>query len=341
MKAIRPLPLFGTLSIIVALAVNLHAQSILSNGLVAHYPLDGNTYDASGNGRSLLNSGAKANSAYSFNGSSSILIETNSADSLVLHEACTFSCWVNIPSTGRYSLVRKDGDALIAFLNLQTNVFYVEVDRNGTEYRGFSEAPPLGSWSMLTATWDGTSFVQYINGQRKASIQNEFPNSLLPTASISVGGSTIYGEFLLGELSDVRIYNRALSTSEVQQLFTYEAGLFVNLIKAVKPSFSNPLLGTNYQLQVSSDMTTRTNQGAWGKGTIFTISSPPALTLTNTGPSVVLTWPTNASGFTLQSTTNLSLPVWTTNFSAPIVINGQNTVTTPISGTQQFFRLSQ
>ena len=57
--------------------------------------------------------------------------------------------------------------------------------------------------------------------------------------------------------------------------------------------------------------------------------------------NLVFTWPTNATGFNLQSTTNLASPVWTTNPVAPVVINGQFTVTNPISGTQQFFRLSQ
>jgi hypothetical protein len=47
------------------------------------------------------------------------------------------------------------------------------------------------------------------------------------------------------------------------------------------------------------------------------------------------------SGYTLQSTTNLDSPVvWTTN-SPPVVVNGQNTVTNPISGKEMFFRLSQ
>jgi hypothetical protein len=55
-----------------------------------------------------------------------------------------------------------------------------------------------------------------------------------------------------------------------------------------------------------------------------------------------LTWPTNAVGFTLQSTTNLHSPAaWVTNSPAPVVINGQNTVTNPISGAQQFYRLRQ
>jgi len=32
---------------------------------------------------------------------------------------------------------------------------------------------------------------------------------------------------------------------------------------------------------------------------------------------------------------------WQTNATAPIAIGGQNVVTNPISGSQQFFRLTQ
>ena len=37
---------------------------------------------------------------------------------------------------------------------------------------------------------------------------------------------------------------------------------YLNLLKAVKPSFSNLLMGTNYQMQVSSDLVNWTNQGS-------------------------------------------------------------------------------
>jgi len=82
--------------------------------------------------------------------------------------------------------------------------------------------------------------------------------------------------------------------------------------------------------------------GVWGNGTIFSISLPPRLTIAPAGANVILTWPTNFTGFTLQSTTNLvSSALWTTGTPGPIVVNGQNAVTNPISGTQQFYRLSQ
>ena len=51
-------------------------------------------------------------------------------------------------------------------------------------------------------------------------------------------------------------------------------------------------------------------------------------------------YPTNATAFTLESATNLVPPVaWQTYSTAPIVISGQNVIISPISGSQQFFRL--
>ena len=89
------------------------------------------------------------------------------------------------------------------------------------------------------------------------------------------------------------------------------------------------------------------NYREWIAGTNPTnrFSSPAQLTITPSGvpPSgIILTWSTNAVGFTLQSTTNLSSPaVWSTNSPAPVVIAGQNTVTNPITGAQKFYRLVQ
>jgi len=265
--------LFGVLTITAALAMQVHAQEWLTNGLVAYYPFNGNANDESGNGRSLANSGAvlttdrfgKPNSAFSFDGSSSMLLQTNNVDSLTLFDGCTLSCWVNLTDNARnYSLVRKDGDASIVVWNeYGRNSFYVEAYTNGggfPTYTGFAEAPPLQQWCMLTATWNKTNFVQYINGQKKVTEQHSAVGNTL-AAKISIGRSPIYNEPLLGNLDDVRIYNRALSDSEVQQLYAIEQPPRIDLIKALKPSCSYLSLGTNYQLQVSA-LNTWTNEGS-------------------------------------------------------------------------------
>jgi uncharacterized repeat protein (TIGR03803 family) len=86
--------------------------------------------------------------------------------------------------------------------------------------------------------------------------------------------------------------------------------------------------------------------GRYGSGTVFSILMQPQLTISASGPNLVLSWPTNYAGFdytgyALQSAASLASPVWNTNLSAPVVVKGLNTVTKPVSGVQEFFRLSQ
>ncbi len=80
-------------------------------------------------------------------------------------------------------------------------------------------------------------------------------------------------------------------------------------------------------------------------GTIFRISlpvNPPSLSILRLQASIVLSWATNETSFTLQSTTNLVAPAtWTPVSGTPTVINGLNAVTNAISATARFYRLSQ
>jgi len=68
----------------------------------------------------------------------------------------------------------------------------------------------------------------------------------------------------------------------------------------------------------------------------------PTLRLSRAGQNVVLAWPTNDSGFTLQSAAALSAaPTWSTVPQAPVV-NGTNfTVTVPLAGGNSLYRLIQ
>jgi len=70
--------------------------------------------------------------------------------------------------------------------------------------------------------------------------------------------------------------------------------------------------------------------------TYTTSASVPQLFINPTLGGVAITWPVGFPGWTLQSTTNLSSLVWTT---VPNSCGNQAVV--PISGPQQFFRLSQ
>ena len=88
--------------------------------------------------------------------------------------------------------------------------------------------------------------------------------------------------------------------------------------------------------------------GIGNNGTIFSLTFPsPQLSIFSVGTNVILTWPSGVPGFdyssfALQSATNLMPPVaWSAVAPLPVLVNGLNTVTNPLAGTQQFYRLSQ
>ncbi len=81
--------------------------------------------------------------------------------------------------------------------------------------------------------------------------------------------------------------------------------------------------------------------GSSSGGTVFSLSLPLELAIVSSGTNVILTWPTNFTGYALQSATNLAPPVaWSAVSPAPVFINGLNTVTNSASrSSQRFFRL--
>jgi hypothetical protein len=70
--------------------------------------------------------------------------------------------------------------------------------------------------------------------------------------------------------------------------------------------------------------------------------SAPALSITNAGTNLVVTWPWSPTVFTFQQTTNLVPPVqWTTVTNAEWITNSVVWVSLPPSGTDSFFRLTR
>ncbi|MEO8425963.1 MAG: hypothetical protein ABI651_02510 [Verrucomicrobiota bacterium] len=70
------------------------------------------------------------------------------------------------------------------------------------------------------------------------------------------------------------------------------------------------------------------------------VEAPPLGINLNPDKTVRVAWTTNAVGFALQSSSNLSLPQWTAVTNAPVVQGDQNTVTEPAVGNR-FYRLAK
>ena len=67
----------------------------------------------------------------------------------------------------------------------------------------------------MAVTYDGTTLRLYVNGvlANSAAITGTLASSNYP---LTIGGDTLYAQYFKGSVDEVRIYNRALSQTEVQ-----------------------------------------------------------------------------------------------------------------------------
>jgi hypothetical protein len=69
-------------------------------------------------------------------------------------------------------------------------------------------------------------------------------------------------------------------------------------------------------------------------------ASPPYLFIAQVGTNAVLSWSTNAAGFSLESNSSVTAPgSWTTVSPGPTVVNGTNYVTNGIGPGNNYYRL--
>lgn len=212
----------------------------LQNGLMAFYPFNGNAGDSSGNGNHGTVNGAipdndRFNNQYNsflFTGSQYI----RNPAFMIEGDQLTISLWVkptNITSNPNYTIIRQEDpvfplgkgpDWLLAFQNRGTLLSFglgnsspkiydeLDVPINSAEY--------ISQWILITAVYDGSKIYLYKNGVKIGEKPKTGIVSL--TSKISAIGSTsgTIEEFFDGQIDDVMIYNRALTSSEVGQIYS-------------------------------------------------------------------------------------------------------------------------
>jgi len=108
-------------------------------------------------------------------------------------------------------------------------------------------------------------------------------------------------------------------------------------------NFTNDAFVIFAHVTSTTNATTQTTATV-GSATYFTIvttaaSAAPVLAIIKSGTNVLLEWPTNAAGYTLEFASNLTSSAWSTNLPVPVVVNTNKVVTNGISGMARFFRL--
>ena len=182
--------------------------------------------DSSGNGNTGTVSGAtwtigKFGTALSFDGTNDIVIVPDSA-SLDLTTGMTLEAWL-LPARARLSLADRSCSR-----NRAATTHTVSTGAPARAARARTRSPEgpittcaaphryaLDTWTHVAATYDGATLRLYVDGTLASSAAATGAIST-STGAFRIGGNTLWGEYFQGLIDEVRIYNRALSQTEIQ-----------------------------------------------------------------------------------------------------------------------------
>jgi len=223
-------------------------QAPFTNSLVAYYPFNGNANDATGKGNNGQIIGdvipatdrfGVASNAYHFNGDgSSSAIEITNTLFNIGQAGYTISGWFASDDISESFQILWNSIP-------QSGIVLGFNDGNVPPYADFAVGPALpgvwtatdihGSktdyanqtWYQTVLTKNGTTYTLYIDGQFECQQTISAAAEYSDNVGLIIGSITPinppYPDTFFGRLDDFRVYNRALSSSEVQELYAYES----------------------------------------------------------------------------------------------------------------------
>lgn len=240
--------LLSLAALLVAAPVGAVGPPAPQQGLVLHYAMEslpgGTTVpDDSGNalnGQLVVGTGA-ATLAPSLRGYGQALKLTGSQHQYVAAPSSpllgvnnyTLSAWVrytgvqNDKTLGRWEILEK---ADSYWMNVRTNHrvrvggFYGGCEGSNWKYLDSTITIPTNTWKNIVSTYDGTWLRVYIDGNAAGAMRVSGP-TCVNTQPLAIGAKNqplkgLLEAFWDGRLDDIRIYNRALTSTEIQQLAT-------------------------------------------------------------------------------------------------------------------------
>lgn len=204
------------------------------DGIVAHYPFDGDASDNSENGNHGTINGAiltedrlgTPNSAYYFDGIDDEIVVSNSP-SLSINNfkgGYTIAAWVNPMNTssGFRDIVNKEVNSFKLSLTSAT-LHGCHHDSGGSTCLVPGIVLPENKWSHVALTWAASTGLRqmYFNGSPGSYSTNNSDLFAALDGVVSIGNSNYYKDnYFEGALDEVRIYNHALSSSEILNLYS-------------------------------------------------------------------------------------------------------------------------
>ena len=237
---------------------------------IAHYPFSGNANDAIGTNHGTVNGATlttdrfgNANSAYQFDGVNDIINFANLATSQV--DNFTVSAWVKSANLNQWGFILTNG-----FDNNSSANGWTLLQRSTAEIGGATGAYvsghyPFASWLSIgqsinsTSTWYHLTLVRdngvskfYLNGTSNGQTNSATP--ITPTGSLAIGGSYPGANFFNGSIDEVKIYNTALTPTQVLQEYTSSAPTLIAHYPFT--GNANDAIGTNHGTVNGATLTT-------------------------------------------------------------------------------------
>jgi hypothetical protein len=121
--------------------------------------------------------------------------------------------------TGWRSVILKEGTNILSYALYSANNAsrpggWIHTGSTDTSVLG-TAAVTLQVWTHLAVTYDGSALRFYTNGVLVRTVTG-VANISTTTGGLKLGGNSVWGEYFKGLIDDVRVYNRALTATEVQ-----------------------------------------------------------------------------------------------------------------------------
>jgi hypothetical protein len=269
-------------------------------GLVAYYPFNGNANDESGNGHDgtaingvmpTTDRFGTVDGAFSFDGVGGYVGVPDSADQEPAN--LTVAGWFYLSMSGagapcgEYILASKYGAAYDGWIlrygpsvtgDPQKVAFSIHRQPN-LGANAVSALPlSLNTWVHLAGTYDGDTIRIYTNGVEAGNAA--FPGGYTPTVTpMWIGAADWAGAcYMPGRIADFRVYNRAVSPSEIQFLTISRPTLLSSPRMTDNGGFVFTLIanaGCNYRIEATTSLPAT----SWtALTTVFNIAGPVQIT---------------------------------------------------------------
>jgi len=242
-------------------------------------------YDSSGNSLTgtatgtTITSGKFGNSR-NFAGGNYITIGSSSIVNSIANQL-TVSAWVNdtTPSRSYDYIVSNDRDCCGAYKGYSlwisgSHAIFQIWDSNSAQHSLTSiQTISAGTWTHLTGVFDGKTLYIYINGVLDNTVSFSGTIGTPATYPFYIGGMGLDPSTydILGQIDEVRVYNRGLSAIEVNQLYNYAPGpiAYYNFDEGSGATFSD-LSGNGNNGTLNGSTLPQWVTGKYGGGIRFT-----------------------------------------------------------------------